>query len=153
MWLFGKPDEAEKRFREAKSCSDPRKKEFDLDRAIGLLEEAVMLKPDKKQYGQKLDETREIKAKSRLKFSMQIRDVAGATFETGATGVLIEGRVEQGTIRNGDEVETKGHGATKRFRFEADTPKGFAVPGEAIYFLIEDLKGDDISEGDVVEKV
>jgi len=60
MPLFGKPDEAKKRFREAKNCSDPRNKEFDLDRAINLLEEATMLKPDKKQYREKLDELRKV---------------------------------------------------------------------------------------------
>ena len=37
MPLFGKGDEAENRFKEAKRCSDPRKKEFDLDKAISLL--------------------------------------------------------------------------------------------------------------------
>ena len=58
MPLFGERDEAENRFNEAKRCSDPSKKEFDLDTAIRLLEEAVMLKPDKKKYRQKLDETK-----------------------------------------------------------------------------------------------
>jgi len=153
MPFFGKRDEAEERFKEAKRCSDPRKKEFDLDRAISLLKEAVMRKPDKEQYRQKLDEVSEIKAKSRLKFSMQVREVSGATFETGATGVLIEGRVEQGIVRNGDEVEIKGRGATRRAKVEVDDPKGFAVSGEKVLLFVEDLTDNDISEVDVVEGV
>lgn len=70
MPLFGKRDDAENRFKEAKRYADlskveldVSKKELNLDTAIRLLEEAVMLKPDKKQYGQKLDEIRQIKAK------------------------------------------------------------------------------------------
>ncbi len=63
MPLFGKPDEAETRFREAKRYGDLNNKEFDPDAAIRLLEEAVMLKPDKKKYREKLDEIHEIKAK------------------------------------------------------------------------------------------
>ena len=156
MWLFGKRDEAEKCFKEAKRCSDPSKKEFDLDRAISLLEEAVMLKTDKKQYGQKLEEVREIKAKSQLKFSMQVREVhGGLTSEAGATGVLIDGRVEQGIVRNGDEVEIKGRGATRMAKVEVDDPKGFAVPGEEVLLYVEGLTGGDIDieKGDVVEKV
>ena len=153
MWLFGKRDEAGSRFKEAKRCSDPSKKEFDLDRAISLLEEAVMLKPGKRQYNERLNEIREIKSKSHLKFSMQVREVHGATFETGATGVFIEGRVEQGIVRNGDEVEIKRRGVTRKVKVEVDDTKGFAVPGEEVYFLIEDLSGDDISKGDVVEGV
>lgn len=62
MPLFGKPDEAENRFKDAKSYSDPWKSEFDLDRAIRLLEEAVMLKPDRKKYRSMLNEMLEIKA-------------------------------------------------------------------------------------------
>ncbi len=155
MWLFGKRDEAAKCFKEAKRCSDPNKKEFDLDRAISLLEEAVMLKTDKKQYGQKLEEVREIKAKSQLKFSMQVREVGGLTSEAGATGVLIDGRVEQGIVRNGDAVEIKGRGGTSKAKVEVDDPKGFAIPGEQVLLFVEGLTGDDIDigEGDVVEEV
>ena len=155
MWLFGKRDEAEKCFKEAKRCSDPSKKEFDLDRAISLLKEAVMLKPDKKQYGQKLEEVREIKTKSQLKFSMQVQEVSGLTSEAGATGMLIDGRVEQGIVRNGDAVEIKGRGGTSKAKVEVDDPKGFAIPGEGVLLFVEGLTGDDIDigEGDVVEGV
>ena len=60
MPLFGKRDEAESRFKEAKRCSDPRSKEFDLDRATRLLEEAPMLKPYEEKYRKKLEEVKVI---------------------------------------------------------------------------------------------
>ena len=64
MPLFGKRDEAEKLFEEAERCFSIYQNEFDLDRAIRLLEEAVMLKPDKKEYCKLLDESRDIRAKT-----------------------------------------------------------------------------------------
>ena len=154
MPLFGTRDEGEDRFKKAKHYSDPSKKEFDLDTAIRLLEEAVMLKPDKKQYGQKLDEIREIKAKSRLKFSMRVDEAFPATFITGAQGMVVRGRVKQGTIRIGDEVEIRGLGRTRRAKvFEVDSLKGFGIPSERVPLLIEDLTKDDVKPGDKVEGV
>lgn len=60
---FRKKDEAEKLFNEARRYADLSKKEFDLDRAIRLLEEAVMLKPDREKYRKELDRIREMKAR------------------------------------------------------------------------------------------
>ena len=61
MPLFGKRDEAEKLFEEAERCSNVYENEFDLNRATRLLEEAVMLKPDKKEYAKLLEEIRQMK--------------------------------------------------------------------------------------------
>ena len=69
MPIFGGRDEAKRRFKEAKRCSNPKKKEFDLDRAIRLLEEAVSLRPDS-DYSKELDDLRKIKAKSKLNLTL-----------------------------------------------------------------------------------
>lgn len=155
VYWGSKTDEAEKHFREAKTCSDPSMEEFDLDSAIRLLEEAVRLKPDKKQYHQKLDETREIKAKRRLKFSMQVQEVSTATFsKTGATALVIEGRVEQGTIRNGDEIQISGPQGTRRAKVFLPTRQELGIPGKKVRIAIEGLtKRGDVRKGDLVEKV
>lgn len=54
MGLFGKSDEAEKRFNEAKRHINPSKKEFDLDLAIQYLKDALVLEPHKRKYRQEL---------------------------------------------------------------------------------------------------
>ena len=100
MPLFGKIDKGEGFFKDAKQYSDPNKKECDLGKAIKLLEEAVMLKPGKKQYAQKLVEIREIEKKSQMRLYMRIRVVHGsATIETEASGLFIDAKVEQGMVR------------------------------------------------------
>ena len=62
MPLFGKGDEAENRFKEAKRCSDPRKKEIDLDKAISLLEDAIKLKPYEEKYHKQLEKLKALKS-------------------------------------------------------------------------------------------
>ena len=61
MPLFGKSDEAKKRFKEAIRHIDPDKKEFDLDKATMLLEEAVMLKSYEEKYRKQLEEVKAMK--------------------------------------------------------------------------------------------
>lgn len=152
MPFFGERDEAENRFKEAERYSNPRKKEFDLDAAIRFLEEAVMLKPDKKQYCQKLEEIREIKSKSSLKFSMQARNRLAITFPDGKLGVRVSGIAEQGSIRDGDEVEIRGGKDTRRGKvFEVVSPKerGFGVAGQYLDIAIV----GDVKDGDMIAGV
>ena len=151
MPLFGKRDEAENRFKEAERYSHPTKKEFDLDTAIRLLEEAVMLKPDKEQYREKLDEIREIKAKRNLKFSMQVQNRRLVTFADGEAGVEVSGIVEQGTIRDGDEVEIKGRGGTRRakvFEVVSRRGSGVAVTGQDVRLAI--VTKEKVRDGDII---
>jgi len=151
MPLFGKRDEAENRFKEAKRYSDPSKKEFDLESAISLLEEALMLKADNEQYRQKLDEIREIKAK---KFVMQITAAMNVTLEKEVPGVVIIGRVYLGTIQNGDEVQIRGPRGTIRAKvFDVVNPKSLGVPGKELRLAIQGVANyEDVSKG-ILEKV
>ena len=151
MPLSGKHDEAEKRFKEAKRYSHPEKKEFDLDTAIRLLEEAVMLKPDKEQYRQKLEEIREIKSKSSLKFSMQARYARAVTFPDGKLGVVVSGIAEQGSIRDGDEVKIRG-GSGKVFEVvSAIRGAGRGVTGQHVNLAI--VTKDSVGDGYIIEGV
>ena len=89
----------------AKRYSDPLKKEFDLDRAIGLLEAAVMLKPHEEKYRTKLEEVNQMKkSKWHEKFLMHIDDV----FVIKGRGTVVTGIVQQGIIRQADEVRIVG---------------------------------------------
>ena len=107
---------------------------------------------DNEAYRQKLDEARQ--ARSSTEFSMRVEEAFRATFTTGALGMVVGGTVEQGTIRNGDEVEIRGYQETKRARvFEVDTPNGSAAQGERVRLLIEDLTENDVRLGDIVERV
>lgn len=152
MPLFGKRDEAEDRFKQAERYSHPKKKEFDLDEAIRLLEEAVMLKPDNEKYCQKLEEIREIKSKSSLKFSMQARYARAVTFPDGKLGVVVSGIAEQGSIRDGDEVEIRGGEDTRRGKvFEVVSSKGLGV-GVAGQHLDLAVVGD-VKDGDMIAGV
>ncbi len=55
MWPFKKPDEAGKRYNEARRCGRPGTEEFDPGKSIHLLEKAVMLTQDNKKYRRQLD--------------------------------------------------------------------------------------------------
>ena len=70
MPLFGKHDEAEDRFNEAKRYTDRvrYREDFDLDKAIGLLEEVLMRKPDKKKYREELEVSQTNEGKHSHKF-------------------------------------------------------------------------------------
>ena len=150
MSLLDKPDESDRCFEEAKQYSDPDKKEFDLDGAIGLLEEALILKPDNIQYNQRLAQIRRIKLRSQLRLYMRILAVYGsATMETEESGLFVDAKVGLGIVRGGDKVEAKGRHKV----LYVDSPKGFGVPGETIGLVIEDLTTNDIKEGDAVEGV
>lgn len=152
MPLLGKRDEAENRFKQAERYSGPSSKEFDLDEAIRLLEESILLKPDSEKYRNKLDEIREIKAKRNLKFSMQARNVLLVTFPEGERGVTVKGTVEQGTIREGDEIQIMGHRGTrtaKVYEVVAPTGNGVGVAGQKIRLAV--VIEEDVGEGDVIE--
>lgn len=151
MPLFGKGDEAENRFKEVKRCSDPRKKEFDLDKAISLLKEAVMLKPFEGKYRNKLEEINELKSKFSSKFLMQVADV----FEIKGRGKIPTGRVQQGVIHPGDEVRIVGPLGERRVtvaRLEMfHKTLSLAVPGDAVGLV---LQGPVVVErGDTIEGV
>jgi len=95
----------------------------------------------------------EVKSSPDAKFSMRVEEAFQATFASGALGMVVEGTVEQGTIRDGDEVEIRGYRGTKRAKvFEIDAPEGFAA-GDNIRLLIEDLTERDVMLGDIVERV
>ena len=109
---------------------------------------------DSEASRQKLDRSRLVKSSPGAKFSMRVEGAFQATFTSGALGMVVGGTVEQGTIRNGDEVEVRGYRSTKRAKvFEVDTPMGSAAQGERIQLLIEDLTEDDVRWGDIVERV
>ncbi len=91
----------------------------------------------------------EVELSPGAKFSMRVDKAF-----TDALGMVVGGRVEQGTITNGDDVEIRGRGRRKKAKvFEVDTLKGSGGQGERIQLLIEDLTEDDVKWGDVVEKV
>ena len=74
-------------------------------------------------------------------------------FTTGEIGVIIKGGVHQGTIQNGDEVEIKGPGGTRRAKV-FDVPDGLGVPGKEVRLALEGVTEiSDVSVGNVVEKV
>ena len=68
MPLFGKWDEAGKLFKEANKCIDISSDEFDLDKGIHLLEEAVVLKPSEKKYYERLEEAKVLRSKFHEQF-------------------------------------------------------------------------------------
>ena len=94
----------------------------------------------------------EVELSPGAKFSMRVEEAFRATFTTGALGMVVGGTVEQGTIRNGDEVEIRGYRGTKRAKvFEVDTPTGSGAAGEKVRLLIEALTEDNVKWGDIVE--
>jgi len=96
----------------------------------------------------------EVELSPGAKFSMRVEEVFRALFASGTLGMVVGGRVEQGTIRNGDEVEVRGRGRSRRAKvFEVDTLTGSGAAGERVQLLIEDLTEDDIRWGDIVERV
>jgi len=135
MGLFGGGNEASKRFREAERFSHPKKKEFDLDKAISLLEEVVSLKPADNKYRQKLEEIRELKLKGGMKFFMRARYPKAATFPNKKQGLVVSGTIEQGIIRDGDEILIAGSRGTI-FEVIAPTGKGNAIAGQDVTLAI-----------------
>lgn len=96
----------------------------------------------------------EVELSPGAKFSMRVEEALQATFITGALGMVVGGRVEQGNIQNGDEVEIRGYRGTRRAKvFEVDTLNGSGGQGERVRLLIEDLTEDDVKWGDIVERV
>jgi len=108
------------------------------------LEEALALKPDKKQYRRKLDNIRGIRARCSLKFSMKGKLLALVSFPEEGKGVVLEGKVEQGTIRTGDVVRiTERHLGTV-YEVTCPTGKEFAVVGQEVTLaIVTDWEGPD----------
>lgn len=135
MPLFGKSDEAEKHFKESAKYTKPTSKEFDLDKAIHLLEEAVMLKPDNKKYSQKLEEIRQIKVKSSLEFLMMGANARRVSFPDKKLGIALNGTIEQGGIQDGDDVFIDGfHGTI--YKVDSPTGKKQAGAGQKVTLAI-----------------
>ena len=85
---------------------------------------------------------------------MRVDEAFRATFATGALGMVVGGRVEQGAITNGDDVEIRGRGRRKKAKvFEVDTLEGSGAQGERVRLLVEDVTEDDVKWGDIVERV
>ena len=135
MPLFGASSQDGKLFKEAKRYSHPSGKEFDLDEAISLLEGALTLKPDEEQYRQKLAEIREIKEKSSLEFSMQGGNYRAVSFSKEERGVVLDGYIERGTIRDGDKVWIEGNEGTI-YEVVSRKGKGFGVAGQNVSLAI-----------------
>ncbi len=157
MPLFGKPDEAEKRFKEAKVCIATRDEEFRLDRAIYLLGEAVVMKPHKGKYRQKLEELIALKSKLRAVFMAELTGVL-LVKDRGDLVVMCE--VQQGIIRSGDKVRIAGIKGEKTYTVAglevfARTP-AFAIPGDRVGLLgllSEEADMKDMRAGDMIEGV
>lgn len=151
MPLFGKRDEAEQRFREAKQCADPGKQEFNLDKAINLLQEAVVLKPFEEKYRNKLEEVNELKAKFNLKFLMEVEDI----FEIKGRGVVPTGRVQQGVVHPGDEVQIVGPLGVRRVTVDSlevfHRNPSLAVPGDSVGVVFQSRVV--VQRGDTIEGV
>jgi len=120
------------------SCGAP----LELGRSEGpaAKEEVIPLKTDNKQYSEKLEEVGELQAEGDLKFSMEGKDARLVSFPGGKKGVVVDGTIEQGTIRDGDEVWIEGHQGTI-YEVDAPTGKGFGVAGQGVTLaIVTDLK-------------
>lgn len=96
----------------------------------------------------------EVELRPGARFSMRVDEAFQTTFATGALGMVVGGRVEQGTITNGDDVEIRGRERRKKAKiFEVDTLEGSGAEGERVRLLVEDVTEDDVRWGDLVEKV
>lgn len=116
-------------------------------------EEVIPLKPDNKQYSEKLEEVSELQAEGDLKFSMEGKDARRVSFPGGKKGVVVKGTIKQGTIRDGDEVWIEGHQGTI---YEVDAPKGkgFAVTGQKVTLaIITDWKMEPFNSSYKIEGV
>jgi translation elongation factor EF-Tu-like GTPase len=157
MPLFGRSDEAQKRFKEAKRCIATRDEEFNLDRAIYLLEEAVVLKPDVRKYRQKLEELTALKSKLRAVFQAELR---GVLLVKDRGDLVVTCEVQQGIIRSGDKVRIVGIKGEKRYTVAglevfARTP-AFAIPGDLVGLLgllSDEADMKDMQAGDMIEGV
>ena len=83
---------------------------------------------------------------------MRVRNSRLVTFRDGEPGVVVDGTVEQGTIRNGDKVEIRGRGETRKAKvFDVQSRKGFGIPNEGLTLAI--VTKDAVSNGDMIEGV
>lgn len=152
MPLFGKGDEAENRFKEAEKYIQTSDENFSFDRAIHLLEEAAMLKPHEPKYRKRLEAVKERKAKSHEKFLMQVEEV----FERKRHAEAV-GRVQQGVIHNGDKVRIARPGTEKTDTVVSlkffHASRTFAIAGDGVGLVLDNLSTADIERGDVIERV
>ncbi len=116
MPLFGKRDEAENRFKEAKRYGDPSKKELDLDRAIRLLEDAITLKPHEEKYRKQFEKLKALRSdKAELLFKQVKRylKVGSSEFDMDWAIRLLEEAV---VLRPHEEKYSKQLEKLKGFR-------------------------------------
>ena len=116
-----------------RNCGAP----LELGRSEGpaAKEEVIPLKQDDKQYSEKLEEVGELQGEGDLKFSMEGENTRLVSFPGGKKGVVVDGTIEQGTIRDGDEVLIGGHQGTI-YEVKAPKGKGFAVAGQKVTLAI-----------------
>jgi hypothetical protein len=133
MRLFRGSDEAKKRFLEAERYSDPNNRDFNLKTATSLLESAVSLKPDNQKYRIKLED---IKAINNLGFYMIGRNIRAVSSTSGKAGIIVDGRIQQGSITDGDEVQM---GDYTGIVYEVVSPmgKGFGDTGQEVTLAVE----------------
>jgi translation elongation factor EF-Tu-like GTPase len=157
MPLFGKSDEAEKRYKKASKLMEGADKEHDMEEAIHLLEEAAMIKPHEEKYRENLEEANKIRANLGKKFLMPVEDV----FLIKERDIAVRGIVQQGIIRDGDEVWVRGvHGDKKDtvvlLQKGTKDSRPFtitrAIPGDEVSFFLKKLSSDDVELGDTIEK-
>lgn len=77
-------------------------------------------------------------------FSMQVVELFNVTLETGASGIVVEGEVQQGSIQKGDDVQIieKRH-MRKAKVFDVVTLNGSGDHGKRIRLALEDVTEDD----------
>jgi len=81
---------------------------------------------------------------SKVKFSMQVVEQFEVTLETGASGIVVEGRVQQGSIQKGDDVQIIEKRHMRKVKvFDVDTLNGSGGHGKIIRLTLE-----DVTEGD-----
>ena len=66
---------------------------------------------------------------------MQGRNAQLVSFQGGKKGVRLEGRIEQGSIRDGDEIQIEGHQGTI-YEVVSPTGKGHGVAGQEVSLAI-----------------
>jgi len=98
-------------------------------------EDAIPLKPDNKQYSEKLEEVGKLQTEGDMKFSMEGKDAKLVSFPGGKKGVVVKGTIEQGTIRDGDEVWIEGLPGVI-YEVKAPNGKGFGVADQKVTLAI-----------------
>jgi len=78
------------------NCGTPR--ELGQSEGPAAKEQVIPLKPDNKQYSEKLEEVGQVQSEGDLKFSMEGKDPRMVSFPEEKKGVVVDGTIEQGAI-------------------------------------------------------